>query len=132
MTDAQANDIRLTGPTVVLPTADLDRARTLYEKLGFHAEYIGGPISHLHMTRSSVTLLLHPVADPGWVRPNSSIEGGLYFDVFCYAGDGGQLKRLYEECLAAGAEIARDPSWNEGWSEFVIRDADGYRIAFGG
>jgi hypothetical protein len=39
---------------------------------------------------------------------------------------------LVDEFRAKGAEIVKGPHFSEHWSEFTMKDADGYRIAFGG
>ncbi|WP_409344310.1 VOC family protein [Paenibacillus sp. MBLB4367] len=120
--------VSLKGPSMVLLVADLAEASAFYESIGFTAENIGG---HIHMQREAVTFILHPARRAEDVRPNSSVEGGLYFDAFCYS-DAAGLKQLYEEFRSKGVEIARGPNWSDGWSEFTIRDNNGYRIAFGG
>jgi hypothetical protein len=120
--------VNLKGQSVVLLVADLQEATGFYKKIGFTEENIGG---HIHMSRGSVTFILHPVKDGGGVRPNSSVVNGLYFDVFCYTDSVG-LKQLYEEFRSKDVDIVNGPNWSEGWSEFTIRDNNGYQIAFGG
>ncbi|GIP26667.1 hypothetical protein J23TS9_17970 [Paenibacillus sp. J23TS9] len=119
----------LTGPTMVLLVRNLQKSIRFYEHLGFTCELIGGPIvQHVHMKRDSVTFILHPVTKEEDVRPYSSIEGGLYFDAFCY----GDVRRLLEEFMDKEIQIVRGPDLNDSFSEFTIQDPDGYRIAFGG
>jgi predicted lactoylglutathione lyase len=118
-----------TGPTMVLLVKDLDKSAAFYKKLGFIYELIGGPdVQHVHMTRDNVTFILHPAKNAQDVRPNSSVEGGLYFDAFIYT----DVRALLEEFKDTGVEIVRGPDLNDFFSEFTIRDIDGYRIAFGG
>jgi hypothetical protein len=120
--------VNLKGLSVVLLVADLQETTGFYKKIGFTEENIGG---HIHMSRGSVTFILHPVKDAGDVRPNSSIVNDIYFDVFCYTDSAG-LKQLYEEFHSKDVDIVNGPHWSEGWSEFTIRDNNGYKIAFGG
>ncbi|QYR24018.1 bleomycin resistance protein [Paenibacillus sp. sptzw28] len=116
----------LKGSSTVLLVPDLQQSIDYYEALGFTKEVIGG---HTHMQRGQVTFIPHPAKNADDVKPSSSVEGGLYFDVFCYAEG---IRTLYEEFQAAGVEIVNGPNWGDSWSEFTIRDINGYRIAFGG
>ncbi|RAV17757.1 VOC family protein [Paenibacillus contaminans] len=129
MTIAKEN-VKMTGPAMVLNVADLPKAVEFYERvLGFEREEAGG---HVHMSRGTAVFILHPVPNPSDVRPNSSAEGGLYFDAYCYTDD---VRSLFEELKGRGADIVRgvDPlDWNEQWIEFTIKDLNGYCITFGG
>ncbi|MBB6733607.1 VOC family protein [Cohnella zeiphila] len=119
----------LSGPSMVLLVRDLEKSVAFYKRLGFQYELVGGPsVQHVHMTRDSIVFILHPAANPEEVRPSSSVEGGLYFDAFCY----GDVRKLLEEFREAGIEIVNGPDLNDFFSEFTIQDPDGYRIAFGG
>ena len=118
-------DMELKGPSVVLLTADLQGSIAYYRGLGFEYEDIGG---HAHLTRGTVCFILHPVPNASDVRPSSTVEGGLYFDLFCY----GDAVAIYEEFVAKGVEIVNGPHFGGGWNEFTMRDVNGYRIAFGG
>jgi catechol 2,3-dioxygenase-like lactoylglutathione lyase family enzyme len=123
------NAAKWTGPTLVLLVRDLDKSAAFYKNLGFTYELIGGPdVHHVHMTRDTVTFILHPAVHVEDVRPNSSVEGGLYFDAFIYT----DVRALLEEFKPKGVEIVRGPDLNDFFSEFTIRDVDGYQIAFGG
>jgi hypothetical protein len=83
-----------TGPTMVLLVKDLDKSAAFYKKIGFTFELIGGPdVQHVHVTRDNVTFILHPAKNVQDVRPNSSVEGGLYFDAFIYT----DVRALLEE-----------------------------------
>lgn len=119
--------MELIGPSLVLLVARLEASIRFYETIGFTSETIGG---HVHMNRGDVTFILHQARQASDVRPQSSVEGGLYFDAFCYTDEIG-LRRLFGSFESSGVEIARGPNWTDGWSEFTIRDVDGYRIAFG-
>ncbi|NIK75399.1 putative lactoylglutathione lyase [Paenibacillus castaneae] len=122
-------NVKLTGPTMVLLVSHLEASVEFYKKLGFEYELIGGPdVQHVHMTRDSVTFILHQAKHSADVRPFSSVEGGLYFDAFCYT----DVRELLEEITAIGVEIVNGPHLNDFFSEFTIQDVDGYRIAFGG
>ncbi|WP_152393283.1 VOC family protein [Paenibacillus guangzhouensis] len=120
---------KLTGPSIVLLVRDIEQSVRFYKTLGFNYELVGGPeIQHVHMTRDTVTFILHQAVNPNDVRPNSSVEGGLYFDAFCYTN----VRELLEEIKSKDITIVRGPDLNEFFSEFTIQDIDGYRIAFGG
>ncbi|WP_199618235.1 VOC family protein [Paenibacillus alkalitolerans] len=121
--------VKLTGPTMVLLVRDLDKSVEFYKNLGFTYELVGGPdVKHVHMNRDSVTFILHPAKNADDVRPLSSVDGGLYFDAFCYT----DVRTILEEFRSKGVEIVRGPDLNDFFSEFTIQDVDGYRIAFGG
>ncbi|NOU86296.1 bleomycin resistance protein [Paenibacillus sp. LMG 31460] len=119
--------VNLKGPSIVLLVANLQESINYYKGIGFTEENVGG---HIHMNHGAVTFILHEAKQISDVRPNSSVEGGLYFDAFCYTSPAG-LKHLYEEFLSKGVEIVNGPHWSEGWSEMTIRDINGYCIAFG-
>lgn len=116
----------MNGPAVVLLVRNEQEAVDYYTDLGFQYESIGG---HAHVTLGKVTFILHQALNPEDVKPFSSLSGGLYFDVFCYTG---QLRDLYERFTKKDIPVVRGPSWGESWSEFTIRDLNGYCIAFGG
>ncbi|MCR2806909.1 VOC family protein [Paenibacillus soyae] len=121
--------IELKGPSMVLLVSDLERSIEFYQRLGFTYELIGGPeVGHVHMTRDSVVFILHPAMNTDDVRPFSSAAGGLYFDAFCYC----DVRKLLEEFNEKEIVIERGPDLNDFFSEFTIKDPDGYRIAFGG
>ncbi|WP_053375194.1 VOC family protein [Paenibacillus sp. FJAT-27812] len=124
--EEQAKIANISGSSIVLLVKDTQAASEFYKKLGFIYEEIGG---HVHVSRGNITFILHPAKNKEDVRPSSSVEGGLYFDVFAYTD---AVDLLVEECLANGIEIVKGPSYSEHWSEFTMKDADGYRIAFGG
>lgn len=120
----------ISGASIVLLVADIKTASDFYRNLGFKYEEIGGPdVTHVHVSRDNITFILHPSKSKEHVRPSSSVEGGLYFDVYAYTD---AVDLLAEECLAQGVEIVAGPHYSEHWSEFTMKDADGYRIAFGG
>ncbi|MDF2668032.1 MAG: Glyoxalase/bleomycin resistance protein/dioxygenase [Paenibacillus sp.] len=120
----------INGSSVVLLVSDLIIASDFYRNLGFTYEEIGGPhVKHVHVSRGSLTFILHPALNKESVRPLSALEGGLYFDVFAYTD---AVDLLADDCRVKGVEIVNGPNYSEHWSEFTIKDADGYRIAFGG
>lgn len=119
----------ITGPTMVLLVREMGRSVQFYRELGFQYELVGGPdVLHVHMVRDQVTFILHQAVNPQDVRPNSSVQGGLYFDAFCYT----DVRQLLEEIKEKNVPIVRGPDLNDFFSEFTIEDVDGYRIAFGG
>lgn len=119
----------LSGPTMVLLVKNIDQSIHFYKKLGFQYELVGGPeVQHVHMTRDQVTFILHQAVNPNDVKPYSSVEGGLYFDAFCYT----DVRALLEEFTLKGISIVKGPDLNDHFSEFTIEDVDGYRISFGG
>ncbi|MBO9609378.1 MAG: VOC family protein [Paenibacillaceae bacterium] len=120
---AKAN---LSGSSIVLLVKDIQVASEFYKTFGFTYEEVGG---HVHVSRGRITIILHPAVNKEDVRPLSSIEGGLYFDVFAYTD---AVDLLVEECRDKGVEIVDGPNYSEHWSEFTMKDSDGYRIAFGG
>ncbi|MGM0885068.1 MAG: VOC family protein [Bacillota bacterium] len=117
---------KISGLSIVLLVRDIQVASDFYKNLGFTYEEIGG---HVHVSRGNITFILHPAVNKEDVRPSSSVEGGLYFDAFAYTD---AVDLLVDECLSKGAEIVNGPNYSEHWSEFTMKDADGYRIAFGG
>ncbi|MDQ0112371.1 VOC family protein [Paenibacillus harenae] len=120
---------KLSGPTMVLLVRSIEESVAFYQKIGFQYELVGGPeVQHVHMSRDSVTFILHQAKKVEDVRPFSSVQGGLYFDAFCYT----DVRALLEEVQAAGVTVVIGPDLNEFFSEFTIEDVDGYRIAFGG
>ncbi|GMK47923.1 hypothetical protein PghCCS26_50530 [Paenibacillus glycanilyticus] len=126
MSELTAAKAKITGSSIVLLVKDIQEASSFYLNLGFTYEEIGG---HVHVTRENITFILHPAVNKDDVRPNSAVQGGLYFDAFAYTDD---VDLLAEECLAKAVEFVNGPNYSEHWSEFTIKDADGYRIAFGG
>ncbi|MGO4108739.1 VOC family protein [Paenibacillus sp. YAF4_2] len=125
MSDA-AVTANLSGSSIVLLVNDIHTASEFYRNLGFSYEEIGG---HVHVSRGNVTFILHPSLNKEDVRPSSAAAGGLYFDVFAYTD---AVDLLVEECRAKAVEIVNGPHYSDHWSEFTMKDADGYRIAFGG
>lgn len=119
--------VGLKGSSIVLLVANLQESIHYYEQIGFIEENIGG---HIHMNHGAVTFILHEAKQNSDVRPNSSVDGGLYFDAFCYTQPE-DLRQLYEIFLLKGVEIVNGPNWTESWSEMTIRDNNGYHIAFG-
>ncbi|WP_238590750.1 VOC family protein [Paenibacillus beijingensis] len=118
------------GSSIVLLVSDLKNSSDFYKKLGFQYEEVGGPeVKQVHVSRGSITLILHPAIHREDVRPSSSVEGGLYFDVIAYID---AVDLLADELRTKDAEIVDGPHYSEHWSESTIKDCDGYRIAFGG
>ncbi|MFD0618431.1 VOC family protein [Paenibacillus sp. GCM10027629] len=121
--------VKISGPTMVLLVRDIEKSIEYYKRLGFSYELVGGPdVQHVHMNRDSVTFILHPAKNPDDVKPFSSVDGGLYFDAFCYT----DVRTLLEEFRTKGIDIVKGPDLNDFFSEFTIQDIDGYRISFGG
>ncbi|PWW08777.1 glyoxalase/bleomycin resistance protein/dioxygenase superfamily protein [Paenibacillus cellulosilyticus] len=122
----QAVVANISGSSIVLLVADAQVSSDFYKSLGFSYEEVGG---HVHVSRGSITFILHPAMNKEDVRPSSSVKGGLYFDAFAYTD---AVDLLVDECRAKGVEIVNGPNYSEHWSEFTLKDADGYCIAFGG
>ncbi|MFK7692760.1 VOC family protein [Paenibacillus sp. HJGM_3] len=126
----QAVVASISGSSIVLLVSDLTSASEFYKNLGFKYEEIGGPkVRHVHVSRGNITFILHPAINKEDVRPASSLTGGLYFDVYAYTD---AVDLLVDECRAKGVEIVDGPHYSKHWSEFTIKDVDGYRITFGG
>lgn len=126
----QAVNAAISGASIVLLVSDLKRASEFYKNLGFTYEEIGGPdMKHVHVSRGNLTFILHQASRPSDVRPASSVEGGLYFDAYAYTD---AVDLLFDDFVAEGVEIVNGPNYSEHWSEFTMKDVDGYRIAFGG
>jgi predicted lactoylglutathione lyase len=122
-------ELKIKGPTMVLLVSNVEASVEYYQKFGFKYELVGGPdVQHVHMSRDTVTFILHPAKNKSDVRPFSSVEGGLYFDAFCYTN----VRLLLEELKDKGIKIVKGPDLNDFFSEFTIEDIDGYRISFGG
>ncbi|WP_054027312.1 glyoxalase/bleomycin resistance/dioxygenase family protein [Bacillus sp. FJAT-28004] len=128
MEHSRANLVHLKGPSLVFLVADLQDSVHFYEEIGFTPENIGG---HMHMNYGDVTFILHEARLKSDIRPSSSVEGGLYFDAFCYTNPEG-LRQLHELFISKDVKIVQGPHWSDGWSELTIVDNNGYRIAFGG
>jgi len=120
--------VHLKGPSLVFLVADLQASVHFYENIGFTLENIGG---HIHMNYGDVTFILHEAKLKSDIRPNSSVEGGLYFDAFCYTNSE-ELRQLHQLFISKNVEVVKGPHWSDGWSELTIVDNNGYRIAFGG
>lgn len=118
---------RIKNASFVLLVKSLEESIEFYEGIGFYTENIGG---HFHVSHGGATFILQEAKQKSDVRPNSSADGGLYFDAFCYTDKQG-LKELFEVFQSKNVEIVNGPHWSEGWSELTIRDTNGYRIAFG-
>lgn len=130
MNEQAVTTAHITGSAIVLLVADMKASSEFYKRLGFTYEEIGGPdVSHVHVSRGSLTFILHPAKHRTDVRPASALEGGLYFDAYAYTD---AVDLLAEQCKAQGVEIVNGPHYSEHWSEFTMKDLDGYRITFGG
>ncbi len=126
----QAVTANISGSSIVLLVADVRKSSDFYKNLGFKYEEVGGPkVKHVHVSRGNLTFILHPAINKEDVRPSSSVEGGLYFDAYAYTD---AIDLLVEECRSKGVEIVDGPHFSEHWSEFTFKDAEGYRITFGG
>ncbi|RAP77411.1 VOC family protein [Paenibacillus montanisoli] len=120
----------ISGSSTVLLVSDVKASAAFYQNLGFAYEEIGGPdVSHVHVSRGNLTLILHPAASKSDVRPYSSMTGGLYFDVYAYTD---AVDLLVDEIRVKELDIVNGPHFSENWNEVTIKDIDGYRITFGG
>lgn len=117
----------------VLMVSDLAKAQTFYrEVLGFN-------VTDWWVERGGlegVALKLFQAAEPSDVKPNPRPSGGGYaVDIQVYTDTWAQLDALCEEFRSKSAVIAVEPFIiPEGgpWKEFVVKDLDGYHLAFGG
>lgn len=85
---------------------------------------------------NGLALKLLQAASPEDVRPKAPARGqSVGVDIYAYVDTWAQLDALFKEFKEKGALIAQDiVTYPEGgpWKEFVVRDPDGYGIAFGG
>ncbi|WP_199613628.1 VOC family protein [Paenibacillus alkalitolerans] len=85
---------------------------------------------------SGLALKLQQAAKPEDVRPNAPAAGSsIGVDVYAYVDNWAQLDSMIKEFKEKGAHIAQEiVTYPDGgpWKEFIVRDPDGYAIAFGG
>ncbi|PYI52605.1 VOC family protein [Paenibacillus flagellatus] len=85
---------------------------------------------------NGLALKLLQAAKPEDVRPNAPAAGqSVGVDVYAYVDTWAKLEALFDEFKEKGAPIAQEiVTYPEGgpWKEFIVRDPDGYAIAFGG
>lgn len=119
--------------SVVFLVRDIKQASAYYvDALAFTYEEIGvGPILHVHLScpDADLTIILHEARNPNDVRPFSGVPGGPPWDAFAYPRN---VKQLYDTFVQQEAEIAYDHMGDPFWSEFAVRDVDGYVVAYGG
>jgi catechol 2,3-dioxygenase-like lactoylglutathione lyase family enzyme len=112
------------------PVADVERSATHYERvLGFRRDYVAGsPPEFAIVTRDGLSIMLRLVPNADRISPNER-QGGTW-DAFFWVSD---VRALYAELRAAGADIAYDVTYQAGYQmdEFAARDLDGYVLGFG-
>lgn len=121
--------ININGAAVVLLVKNLEQSIPFYSDLGFTYEAIGSKVKHHHVSRDKLTLILLQARHESDIRPVSSIYEEQYFDAFCYTN---AVDLLFHEFSANNVTLVRGPHYSRHWSEFTIRDCNGYHIAFGG
>lgn len=119
------------GTATTMVVKDIEESVEFYKKLGFKHEVIGSNPQHHHVHRDKLTIIFHPINKDEEVRPGTSLVDNelYYFDVYCYV-EGVDL--LVDEIKSNGIEIVRGPNYSELWSEFTMKDINGYCITFGG
>ncbi|AFH60043.1 VOC family protein [Paenibacillus caseinilyticus] len=117
----------------VLMVSDVERSKAYYrEVLGFQVTDWWAERDGL----GGLALKLLQAPDPSAVRPNPPQQGDTQaYDVYAYVESWEALDSLYEEFRSRGAVFSGEPViYPDGgpWKEFVVRDGDGYGLAFGG
>jgi lactoylglutathione lyase len=117
----------------VLLVSDLRRSKEFYQ------EQLGCEVTDWWVIRdgfSGLALKLLQADSPGDVMPNKPAAGATSaFDVYCYVENWNALEELYREFNGKDVPIAVEPWVDDAggpWKEFVIKDPDGYHLAFGG
>jgi lactoylglutathione lyase len=117
----------------VLLVSDLRRSKEFYQ------EQLGCEVTDWWVIRdgfSGLALKLLQAGTPGDVKPNKKAEGAkIALDVYCYVENWKALDELYQEFKVKNVQVVVEPWVDENggpWKEFVIKDPDGYHIAFGG
>ncbi|GGH77401.1 putative lactoylglutathione lyase [Pullulanibacillus pueri] len=121
--------ININGASFVLLVKELEKTIKFYTDLNFKYEVIGSKIKHHHISRDKLTLILIEAKPGDEVNPISSRYEEQYFDAFCYTDS---VDVLFEEMKEKNVTIIRKPNYSSYWSEFTIKDINGYQIAFGG
>ncbi|WP_199616419.1 VOC family protein [Paenibacillus alkalitolerans] len=121
--------INIGGSSFVLLVKDLKQTIQFYSELGFKHEVIGTKVLHHHVSRDKLTLILFEAKQEDEVKPISSSYEEQYFDVYCYTN---AVDLLAQEFMEKNVTIVREPKYTEHWSEFTIRDINGYQITIGG
>jgi uncharacterized glyoxalase superfamily protein PhnB len=115
----------------MLYVADIRRALGFYvDRLGFEARQVSGePPFYAEVARDGARLALRlthrpPIAPEARAREPMLLQAAIR--------SGGDIKALYLEVLAAGAEIDT-PLYREPWGPqgFVVRDPDDNLVSFG-
>lgn len=114
----------------VLFVADVDVSAKFYKDcLGFRIDFLHGhPPFYGSVSRDGATLHLKFVHEPVFAGDAAQREGLIMAFI-----DAPNVKRLYSEYRAAGAEIVQKltkQAW--GGTDFIVRDPDGNAIAFVG
>lgn len=123
----------ITQSLAVLLVSDLARSQAYYR------DVLGFTVTDWWVERDGLEALaikLLQAAHPEDVRPNAPAAGhSTGVDIQAYVGSWAGLEALYAEFKAKGADIVQDiilyPDGGP-WKEFMIRDPDGYTVAFGG
>ncbi|RIW29615.1 VOC family protein [Bacillus salacetis] len=105
----------------------------------FYGEKLGCEVTDWWVIRdgfSGLALKLLQAESPEDVRPNKAGKGSqTACDLYCYTENWKGLDELHRDFTSKDVPIAVQPWIDEAngpWKEFVIKDPDGYQIAFGG
>jgi uncharacterized glyoxalase superfamily protein PhnB len=111
------------------PVPDVIAAGEYYRTvLGFEREYVGGdpPIFAIY-ARNGWPIMFRRVDRPELICPNER-QGGAW-DVYFWVND---LMQLHAELMRAGATEVYGPTVQPyGFTEFAVRDLNGYILGFG-
>lgn len=114
----------LSGASVFLVSSVTRSAEYYRDSLGFRFDrYWGEPPGFCMVWRDEQCIMLSQVEDPDAIRPRGSI-----WDAYMWVDD---ADALFKEFEAQKATIAMLDLKHYGVKEGVIRDPDGYEIAFG-
>lgn len=127
---SEPSDTIVAGAKPVLFVADVDVSAKFYKDcLGFGIDFLHGhPPFYGSVSRDGATLHLKFVHEPVFAAGAAQREGLIMAFI-----DAPNVKRLYSEYQAAGAEIVQKLT-KEAWggTDFIVRDPDGNAIAFVG
>ncbi|RKN71904.1 VOC family protein [Paenibacillus ginsengarvi] len=114
-------------------------AHDLAKSQAYYRDVLGFDVTDWWAERdglSGLALKLLQAASPEDVRPKAPARGQtIGVDIYAYVDTWAQLEALLAEFREKGAIIAQDiVTYPEGgpWKEFIVRDPDGYSMAFGG
>jgi catechol 2,3-dioxygenase-like lactoylglutathione lyase family enzyme len=131
-TNRVSKDCRMTRSACYFLVDDVFATAEFYrDVLGFtFDEFFGMPPSFVLVERDDVSLMFRQVRPPRTpiARPNPTVMEGT-FDAYIYVSD---VDRLAAELRAKGADIVEGPVDRiYEMREMLVRDCNGYVIAFG-